>query len=691
MPRSPDSGITRKGVGRLMSDIVTSQETIESYRGFDETAGPAGLPRGVRQHESHHAAAVPLYRNSESDLVSIVDWMEWALRASGHTVWECRLTENYYRSTDSFAQMLGYAPDELPAELDQVIGMIHPADRGPLMTKAWEHWEGAGNQESFETEYRFLGKDGRWHWFLSRGKIVARHADGRAKTAMGTTICIDPWKAAERTLRLCRDSMERSRDMMLWLRPDGSITDANESACRSLGYTREEIQERMVADFLVRRDAVAWDSIWQDLDRRGQDTFESYCQSRGGDLIPVHAYVELIRGNDECAAFMTLHNLTQQRKTEEHWRRSEAILTSAQRIAHLGVIRWDRNGQGLEISEEFLHILGIKHPHVPLRLSTIVRHVHVDEQKSFRRRLAAALQESDRFCFDERIVQASGELRYIHGEIHFERDGGGVVRRLLGFVQDVSDRENAQRTLQQHQQTLAHSTRIHTMGEMVAGIAHEITQPLGAITNYASACRRIVEAPAHDQQGWQRMHQWIGAIAGEAFRMGQIIDRLRSYVRGTEPHRSTHELFDVIRSAIDLTRCEARDRQVDVCIEYPEASCTVIVDAVQLQQVLVNILRNAFDATAELPSPTVELASTQADGSVTLTVTDNGCGIVADPIDSIFEPFVTSKPSGMGMGLSIARTIVLQHGGQIWATRNITSGLTFHIRLPLAGGIKTTC
>jgi PAS domain S-box-containing protein len=240
--------------------------------------------------------------------------------------------------------------------------------------------------------------------------------------------------------------------------------------------------------------------------------------------------------------------------------------------------------------------------------------------------------------------------------------------------------EEAQR--RQRLEALAHAGRLSTMGQLVAAIAHEINQPLYAITNYAGACHNAVQSDT-DKARTQLPH-WIKEIEIQARRAALIISKLSDFVRKSPSHSSSFDLNKLVINSLDLLRLEARSRQVRAGLELASPVPMVRGDQIQIEQIIVNLLRNAFDALDAVPPGERRVAvKTEIAGDVVrVHVEDCGKGLTADELSRLFEPFFTTKNDGMGMGLPISRSIIEAHGGRLWATRNVTAGITMHFELP---------
>lgn len=260
----------------------------------------------------------------------------------------------------------------------------------------------------------------------------------------------------------------------------------------------------------------------------------------------------------------------------------------------------------------------------------------------------------------------------------------GKAPQGLGIMEDITSRKAGEEKLQQLQAQLAHVARVSMAGEMLAGIAHEINQPLYAITNLTKACANVLAQPAPASAS-ARLRDWMREIGEAAARAGEIIRRLRGFIRPSQFERAAVRVCELVAESIRLAAVEPRSRKI--AIEQHPDSADVLVDAdwVQVQQVLVNLLRNASESIETCPGDAgrIVLRAEREDKFLYLSVTDNGAGIPDELFTRLFEPFVTTKPSGLGMGLAICRSIVEAHGGRIWAERPVDGGARFTFTLPL--------
>jgi two-component system, LuxR family, sensor kinase FixL len=257
-------------------------------------------------------------------------------------------------------------------------------------------------------------------------------------------------------------------------------------------------------------------------------------------------------------------------------------------------------------------------------------------------------------------------------------------------IRDITSRRKAEARYREHQAELAHVSRVSLAGEMAAGLAHELSQPLTAITAYARGCLRLLVGSVPEPA---LLHEGIGEVVQQAERAGDVLDRLREFVRGGEYRRALTEVKPLIDAAVSLTRAEAVQQEIEIKTRIDPGLPAVWADRVQIEQVLLNLLRNAMDAmeaaNTERRSIVVE-ARRKSNDAVQISVTDSGPGVTAEVAGTLFEPFVTTKPLGMGMGLSISRSIIELNGGSLRMARGARCGAIFIFDLPTAEAEAST-
>lgn len=257
----------------------------------------------------------------------------------------------------------------------------------------------------------------------------------------------------------------------------------------------------------------------------------------------------------------------------------------------------------------------------------------------------------------------------------------GEARLFTGFVRDLTEAKQSEARVRELQAEVVHISRLSAMGEMASALAHELNQPLSAIANYLNGAKRLLErAPDNDL----RVSEAIGKAADQAVRAGDIIRRLRDFLARGEGERTVESLAKIVHEACDLALLGAKESGVEAHYAIDPHLDRVIVDRVQIQQVIVNLVRNAVDAMQGQARRQLLVSTSVQDDLAVVSIADSGPGLDPVAAERLFEPFVTTKPTGMGVGLSISRTIVEAHGGRIWTEPNPGGGAIFHFTVRLA-------
>ena len=263
----------------------------------------------------------------------------------------------------------------------------------------------------------------------------------------------------------------------------------------------------------------------------------------------------------------------------------------------------------------------------------------------------------------------------------------GGKRIFTGFIRDLTERQQTLLRLQDLQSELAHVGRVSEMGTLASSLAHELNQPLTAVSSFCESARDLL-GDELDPEALAMIREAMDEAAKQAIRAGQIVRRLRDFMSHGETERRIESLQRLINEANALALVGSREHGIDVQLSLDPDADLVFVDRIQIQQVLVNLIRNAIDAMMDSPMRCLSIATSGRDGLVELIIEDTGTGISEAIAPQLFQPFVTSKANGMGIGLSICRTIVEAHGGRIWCEPGRNGGTAFHFTIP-SGETKT--
>jgi PAS domain S-box-containing protein len=346
----------------------------------------------------------------------------------------------------------------------------------------------------------------------------------------------------------------------------------------------------------------------------------------------------------------------------------------------IGVLIWDFQGRIIEANQAFLDMVGY------------AREDLVSARLRWTELTPAEWRDADDRALAE--LKATGTVQPREKE-YFRKDGSRVPVLLgsttfgdrqdegVAFVLDLTERKHAEEALRDTQTNLAHVMRITTLGELTSSIAHEVNQPLAAVVANAEACLRWLDRATPDLDAVRRSVEWV---IDDGNRASQVIRRVRSLANKTDIEKVPLHVNDVVRETIGLMQREVFSHQVSLRMELAATLPTILGDPVQLQQVIINLVMNGIEAMQSVTDrPRELLIQSRQDETqqVLVSVTDCGVGISSENADRLFNPFFTTKPSGMGMGLSICRSIMEAHGGRLWATANVPHGATFQLTLPV--------
>jgi PAS domain S-box-containing protein len=440
------------------------------------------------------------------------------------------------------------------------------------------------------------------------------------------------------------------------------------SPLHTLGVNPQDMPR--LAVFLVSAASISWLSGRQrraeELLRQARDELELKVEERTA---------ELRRINKELRA-----EIAERKSVEGALLSSEAQLKQAQAVAHLGSYEVDVLTGHTRWSDEVFRILGLDPASGSLSRQDFVERIVHPEDRGYAVQRYDQVIQGRLYDVEYRVIRPDGSVRFVQSMGEPIRNADGAVIRLAGALLDITERKQTEDALREAQAELAHVTRVTTLGELTASIAHEINQPLAAVVNNASACLRWLAA-----HNLEEARQSAALIIADGHRAGEIISRIRALVKKAPPRKDWVNINETILEVIALARSEVHRNRVSLQTQLSSDVPLVLGDRIQLQQVVLNLIINAIEAMSEISEgPRELLVSSKKDDSqgVLVAVRDSGPGFDPDSLDHLFTAFYTTKPQGMGMGLAISRSIIEAHGGRLWATANEGRGATFQFTFP---------
>lgn len=374
---------------------------------------------------------------------------------------------------------------------------------------------------------------------------------------------------------------------------------------------------------------------------------------------------------------LIIENINNQKTAEIELKKIHEKLSEAQRLAHIGSWEWDVNSDSLWWSDEVFRIFGLDSEQFRPTYPTFLRTIHPEDRALVRRVVTQTLKYDLPYNIEHRIMRPSGEIRYVHEQGALKKNAAGEIISLHGTVQDISERHETARKTQEYRDILAHASRLAVMGELTAGISHELNQPLTAIANYSSAMM------SHIQQG-QDVSEFVQRIEALSLRAGSIVRKLKTMAQKRTQEFILFNIHGSLRSALQLVQYELRQRKIEVMLNSHSKFTVVYADRVQIEQVFSNLFLNAIDAMEESAFPrrlSITVSSAE-ESMVLIEISDTGPGVPSEFVGQLFTPFTSNKNEGLGIGLSLSRSLVEASGGSIGYHPGAEGGATFYVYLP---------
>jgi PAS domain S-box-containing protein len=570
---------------------------------------------------------------------------------------------------------------------------LHPDDLA-LVEREWRSHIATGGP--FELEQRLRRADGEYrrHWV----RRVPLHDDsGNVIKWYAVAFDIEDRRLAEEAQRRSEAALSEARRelqltidsipvMVSTFDPDGTRSFVNQQWQNYTGHTQREATGKGLNTSVYYHpdDVQRFDNAWRVAQAKGE-TLSVDVRTRRAD--GTYRWYTMRRApfRDERGNIVKWYSIgvdvDDQKVAENALQRSEAYLAEAQKLSLTGSIAWDRANDDHFWSDETYQIMGFDRSVKP-SMGLIMQRVHPDDRAHLQHEVDRAAQGAQTHAYEQRLLMPDGQIKYLHVRAHRVRYASGK-EEIVGALMDITESRKSQAALDAAQAALAHASRVAMLGEISASIAHEVNQPLAAIVANGQACMRFLRRETPDLNNVRGAIEWI---VKDGNRAGEVIRRVRGLLKKADTQKALLDVNDIVSEVAALLQRELAAQHVTLRLELTSAMPLIVGDRVQLQQVIINLVVNGVDAMQAVTDRShALLISSYEDEAhqIVVAVKDSGVGIPAGTADRLFDAFFSTKPSGLGIGLSICRSIIGDHGGRLWATNNTGEpGATFQFALP---------
>ena len=557
------------------------------------------------------------------------------------------------------------------------------ADDLPRVISEFRHSIATG--APFDSEVRLRRFDGVYRWFHNSGRPV-QDADGKITGWYFLITDIDDRKRAEQALRTSERNLALTINTipaLTWsARTDGTAESFNQYYLQYVGLTQEQALGWGWANAVHPDDLSSLFDAWQ-LMMKADEGGE--CEARLRRYDGEYRWF-LFRTNplrDDAGKtikwYGTNTDIDDRKRAEEELRRSKAFLVEGQRLSKTGSFFWRVATEEIVWSEQLYRVFELD-PGLKLTLQRIGSRIHPEDQHVLYDMVELA-KSGNELEYEYRLLLPDNTVKYLHVVAHGTKNKDGQWE-FVGAVQDVTERRLSEEALDRARSELANIIRVTSLGMLTASIAHEVNQPLSGIITNASTCLRMLSS---DQPNIEGARETARRTIRDGNRASEVVSRLRALFKKKEIAAESVDLNDAAREVIALSLSELQGNRIMVRYEFEENLPPVKGDRIQLQQVILNLLRNASDAMRDVDNRPRELLISTVyddDKTVRLAVQDSGTGFAPDTADRLFESFYTTKQDGMGIGLSVSRSIIEAHRGRLWASPNEGPGSCFAFSIP---------
>ncbi|HEV2617671.1 MAG TPA: PAS domain S-box protein [Candidatus Acidoferrales bacterium] len=695
-PRDFDAALDQASIARIGERINTGETvTFETlHRRKDGTVFPVEVrarqfQRGAYRFRLSLARDITERKRAEEALRESEAKLQKAQRIAHFGWWERDLNTNHVSLSDEVCRIFGLRAVDLPEWHDRWLNLIHPEDRPRVAEAAAAALLRGGAR--YDVEYRVVRTDGTERTVHSQGDVTWDES-GRPLRQFGVLQDITELRRTEEELR---ESEARFRTLIQFSFDVYWETDAQHR------FIRQEFAERLAEAPPAGSEIgkTRWEVPYLEPDaeswRKHREILDAHLPFRDFELARPspeggkrYVSVSGLPVFDKWGRFIGYRgvgrHITERKRAEEALRRSEAYLTEAQKLSHSGTIVFNAIGP-VYWSKESYQIWGLDPRQGLPDLKNVLQRIHPDDREIVNKEAFEALRQNREYATEFRIVLPDGTVKNLESIGYPLLSADGEPEMIVTHI-DVTERKRAQaehERLRQLEADLAHMNRLSIMGELTATLAHEILHPIATARNNARSALRFLDM---DPADLGEVREALECVVRDADRGKDIVSRIREHIKKAPPRKDRFDINGAISEVIVMVQSAIDKNCVSVSTRLMEGLMPVQGDRVQLQQVVLNLVLNAVEAMSSVEGMRKLSISTEQNeaGDILVAVRDSGPGLDPKQPDRVFEPFYTTKASGVGMGLSICRSIIGAHGGRLWIDANQRGGAVFQFTLPAA-------
>ncbi|WP_027152829.1 PAS domain S-box protein [Mesorhizobium sp. WSM2561] len=634
--------------------------------------------------ERHHR------RQAKAQLRESEERMALAAQSANLGLWQWDLVHDRIWATDLCRKLLGIGPDK-PLTLESLFDAVCPDDRARVRRTM----EAArSTAEMYESEFRINlpGGDTRWIGTIGRSSLDAR---GKAVRMTGVLTDLTARKRAEEAIR---ESEERYRvvaetasDAIITIDSTSIILFANRATEKIFGYTVAEMVGNELTMLMpnhlrgVHRSSLA--RYLKDGRRHiSWEAVELLGLHRDGQVIPLELSFAEYVSNGERRFTGIARNVSERKQAEEELRESEERYRNVVETQTELICRYLPDTTLTFVNDTYCRYFGRNREDlIGTRFIEFIPELARPATLQYVETLGTNPRTE---TYEHEVLRPDGSTGWQQWTDRAILNSTGKTIEIQGIGRDVTELKNAEKEAQQRREEVMHLTRVAVLGELSGALAHELNQPLSAILSNAQAARRML---GRDMPSLDDLMEILDDIIADDNRAGAVIQRLRALLKRGDTLFDSLDLNELVTDVLQLARSELVERRVVVTTALAPLLPNVVGDRIQLQQVLLNLVLNGCEAMTGLAASARRLTIStvqNGDGLVETKISDHGAGIESLMLEKIFEPFVTTKNGGLGLGLSICRSIITAHGGHLWASNNPDRGATFGFAIPMNSGGK---